>query len=279
MFFAGLAYLQYQQIVNINWNKLQGVSQNAVTTVTNAITQIRGFSSGDHTAVLSNLGIPLTGSVSVGFTLGFLKGKDKMKFCKVLFSKILKTDHDNLFGDIIGYEHLKRLFRMALDSEFVVHILLVGPQASAKTMFLTSLINLKNSYFADGTNSTKAGIIDYLFENRPRYLLVDEIDKMAPKDQAFLLNLMETGIVIETKYGKTRSAQIKTSVFATSNNIKKISTPLQSRFFIVELEPYTYRQFYEITKQLLSRHKVEGGVADIIADAVWNKSRDIRDYD
>jgi uncharacterized protein YcbX len=50
----------------------------------------------------------------------------------------------------------------------------------------------------------------------------------------------------ETKYGKTRSAQIKTSVFATCNNIKKMSAPLQSRFFIVELEPYTYEQFCDI---------------------------------
>ena len=63
-------------------------------------------------------------------------------------------------------------------------------------------------------------MIDYLFANGPRYLLVDEIDKMAPKDQLLLLNLMETGIVSETKYGKTRSAHITTSVFATSNNIK-----------------------------------------------------------
>ncbi len=35
-------------------------------------------------------------------------------------------------------------------------------------------------------------MIDYLFENRPRYLLVDEIDKMGPKDHALLLNLKET---------------------------------------------------------------------------------------
>jgi MoxR-like ATPase len=82
---------------------------------------------------------------------------------------------------------------MALDSDSVIHILMVGPPATAKTMFLTSLMQLKNSYFADGANSTKAGMIDYLFENRPRYLLVDEIDKMQSKDQAFLLNLMETG--------------------------------------------------------------------------------------
>ena len=196
----------------------------------------------------------------------------------MLFSKILKTNHDSLFGDIIGYDHIKRLFRMALDSASVAHILLVGPPASAKTIFLTSLMHqLMSSYFADGTNSTKAGMIDYLFENRPRYLLVDEIDKMSPKNQAFLLNLMETGIVSETKYGKTRSAQIKTSVFATSNNIKKMSAPLQSRFFVVELEPYTYEQFCDIAEKLLSRQKIEGQVVNAVTDAVWKKSQDIRD--
>jgi MoxR-like ATPase len=201
-----------------------------------------------------------------------------MKFCEMLFSKILKKDHDNLFGDIIGYDHIKRLFRMAMASSSVVHILLVGPPASAKTMFLTSLMHqLKSSYFTDGTNSSKAGMIAYLFEKRPRNLLVDEIDKMAPKDQAMLLNLMETGIVSETKYGKTRSAQIKTSVFATSNDINRLSAPLQSRFFIVKIEPYTYEQFCSITEVLLSHYNIDGALAGVIANAVWDKSHDIRD--
>jgi holliday junction DNA helicase RuvB len=138
-------------------------------------------------------------------------------------------------------------------------------------------MQLKNSYFSHGANSTKAGMIDYLFTNTPRYLLVDEIDKMSPKDQTFLLNLMETGIVSETKYGKTRTTHIQTSVFAASNDARKISTPLQYRFFIVKLEAYTYEQFCEITKQVLSSHNVDGGLASVIADAVWNNSRDIRD--
>jgi holliday junction DNA helicase RuvB len=200
-----------------------------------------------------------------------------MKFCN-LFSKLISAQDNTTFEEIIGYDHIKRLFKMALDSESAVHILLEGPPASAKTMFLTSLMQqLKNSYFADGGSSSKAGMIDYLLTNKPRYLLVDEIDKMSSKDQVFLLNLMETGIVSETKYGKTRFAQMKTSVFATSNNIKKLSSPLQSRFFIVKLEPYTYEQFLEITNELLSHHKVEGDVSSVIADAVWNKSQDIRD--
>ena len=120
-------------------------------------------------------------------------------------------------------------------------------------------------------------MIDYILTNRPHYLLVDEIDKMASKDQVFLLNLMETGIISETKYGKTRVAQIKISVFATSNNIKNLSAPLQSRFFIVELEPYTYEQFFEITRHLLSHQKIEREVANLIASAVWARSQDMRD--
>ena len=43
LFFAGLAYLQYQQIIDIKWAKLQSVSQNAVTTIANATIQIPRF--------------------------------------------------------------------------------------------------------------------------------------------------------------------------------------------------------------------------------------------
>ena len=75
LFFAGLAYLQYQQIVAINWNKVPQISQNVVTTLANATTQIPGFNS-DHppTTSISNFGIPLTGSMSLGFTIGFMRG-------------------------------------------------------------------------------------------------------------------------------------------------------------------------------------------------------------
>ena len=195
-----------------------------------------------------------------------------MNFQK-LFGPLTKSREDRFFDDIIGHEHIKRLFGLALRSDEPTHILLSGPPASAKTMFLLSLRqHLKDSYFIDGGNATKAGIIDYLFKNRAPYLLIDEIDKMSPKDQTFLLNLMETGIITETKYGKTREAEIKTSVFATCNDPRKLSAPLQSRFFIVELEPYTYEQFYEITVHLLDKD-----FARIIADAVWNTSRNLRD--
>ena len=84
LFLAGLAYLQSQQIANINWNKLQTVSEGILTTLTNLIMQIPGISNrgggGDvHAATASLLamtsfGIPLTGSISAGLTIGFIKG-------------------------------------------------------------------------------------------------------------------------------------------------------------------------------------------------------------
>jgi len=189
---------------------------------------------------------------------------------------LIRKSHENApFEDIVGYDHVKRLFRMALESESRTHILVTGPPASAKTMFLTSLLQfLKNAYFVDGGNSTKAGMIQYLFENRPRYLLIDEIDKSAPKHQTFLLNLMETGIVSETKYVKTRETKMDVSVFATCNDSRKLSVALRSRFFQVQMEPYTYEEFYGITLRLL-HDRVK--VAPTVADAVWNTSKNIRD--
>jgi hypothetical protein len=49
--------------------------QNAASALANATTQIPGFSSG-HTAALAmtNFGIPLTGSMAMGFAVGFIKG-------------------------------------------------------------------------------------------------------------------------------------------------------------------------------------------------------------
>ena len=83
LFLAGLAYLQYHQITNVNWNKLQTVSEGALATVANLTMQIPGISASSsdvHAAAttsslaMTSFGIPFTGSMSAGFTLGFIKG-------------------------------------------------------------------------------------------------------------------------------------------------------------------------------------------------------------
>jgi Holliday junction DNA helicase RuvB len=202
---------------------------------------------------------------------------NKSKLRSVLFHPVRRED--KLFAAIYGCDDIKKLFRMALESNHICSMLLTGPPASAKTLFLQSLMMLKDSHFIDCGNATKSGIIDYVFEHKPKYLLLDELDKLSRKDQTLLLNLIETGIVSETKYNKTRRMELKTSVFATSNSVEKIIHPLQSRFFIVKMQAYTYEQFYNITIRLLTsnHYNVNEKIAKDTADAVWKTSRNIRE--
>ena len=196
----------------------------------------------------------------------------------ILFSHPVIREN-KLFADVYGCEDIKRLFRMALDSKDVSTVLLTGPPACAKTLFLQCLMKLKGSRFIDCSSASKSGIVDFVFKNKPKYLLLDELDKLSRKDQAFLLNLMETGIVSETKYNRTRMMTINTSVFATSNNVEKIIEPLHSRFFVVKLQAYTYEQFYRILLGLLTsnQYDVDEDIANATTNAVWKSSRNIRD--
>ncbi|MEO9319136.1 MAG: hypothetical protein ABI361_00520 [Nitrososphaera sp.] len=183
------------------------------------------------------------------------------------------------FDSIIGYDDVKRLFQMSFGSEKPVHILLVGPPASAKTLFMLECMKLERSYFTLGSHSTKSGMIDYLFDKRPRYLIVDEIEHMPMKDQTALLSLMETGIVSETKYQRTRNTQLKTWVFATSNGTDRMLTPLLSRFVVLYFRQYSFASFQEVCAHILKREGISPEVAAAVPDAVWNKlkSKDIRD--
>ena len=69
LFLAGLAYLQYQQIASVNWDRIEGT----ISTIANATTNTFN----DHnieSLATTNLGIPLTGGMSAGFAIGFMKG-------------------------------------------------------------------------------------------------------------------------------------------------------------------------------------------------------------
>lgn len=76
-FLAALAYLQYQQIANVNWGRLQAIAEDTLIALANATQQIPGFDSTSNMPaelVMINLGIPLTGSLAIGFTIGFMRG-------------------------------------------------------------------------------------------------------------------------------------------------------------------------------------------------------------
>ena len=193
---------------------------------------------------------------------------------------IIKNTKQSLFDDIIGYEDVKDIFERAIKAERPVHLLLCGPPTSAKSLFMSSLSKLERSYYAVGSSSTKSGIFDYLFEYRPRYFIIDELEKMNKKDQTSFLDLMESGILSELKHNQQRSTQLKTWVFASCNSTDKLLLPLLSRFRDIHFKPYTEEEFVEIVVSILDREEgVDRDIALLIADGVYNrlKSSNIRE--
>jgi Holliday junction resolvasome RuvABC ATP-dependent DNA helicase subunit len=184
------------------------------------------------------------------------------------------------FENIVGHNDIKQIFLKAILSKRPMHLLLTGSPGSTKTMFLIELMrHYKTSYFVVGSNTTKAGLVNQLFEKRPKYLLIDELEKMSITDQTSLLHLMETGIISETKISKTRQMELNSWVFATANSCNKIIQPLLSRFAILEMPGYTFEEFMEISLIRLRKENVDECTARFIAEKVWNQlnSRDIRD--
>jgi len=184
------------------------------------------------------------------------------------------------FENITGNDEIKLILNKAILSERPVHVLLTGRPGCAKTMFLMEMMRrLKNSYLIVGSNTTKAGLVNQLFEKEPKYLLIDELDKMGGNDQVSLLHLMETGIISETKVKKTRQLEIQSWVFASANNTERIIEPLLSRFLVLEIPDYTFEEFTNIAIKRLANEKVDRYIATIIAEKIWTvlDSRDIRD--
>jgi uncharacterized membrane protein (Fun14 family) len=70
LFIAGLAYLQYHQIASFDWNRIEVLASEGLGNVTAQISNNQELA----TLAMSNFGIPLTGSMSAGFTVGFMKG-------------------------------------------------------------------------------------------------------------------------------------------------------------------------------------------------------------
>src|SRR5438093_1177858 len=132
------------------------------------------------------------------------------------------TPEEKFFSNVVGYPEIKRLLLRSMVSKEPVNILLTGPPSSSKTVFLLEILEgLDDTYFIDAVGASGAGMTGHLFSNNTKYLLIDEIDKMKKNDQATLLNVMETGILSETKLkGKTRQKKAKLWIFATSNYVE-----------------------------------------------------------
>ena len=126
---------------------------------------------------------------------------------------------------------------------------------------------MKDVFFIDATNASGAGIVDKLFAYpRTKIILIDEIEKLTKREQNMLLNLLETGILTSTKVRKTQEMKFAgIKLFATSNEVERLSKPLRSRLMEFHLPEYDFSGFREIVVKLAAdRYRLSREIADEI---------------
>jgi Holliday junction DNA helicase RuvB len=187
---------------------------------------------------------------------------------------------DGIFSDIIGHEDEKELLIACLLSEKPVHVLLAGPPALAKSLFLWDIERAagERAIWLVGSATSKAGLWDIVSEREPQVLLIDELDKMNAADTAALLSMMEGGRLVRAKRGRELDLQNQLRVVAASNRLSKLSPELRSRFAIRMLSTYNRADFLAVVRGVLaSRENLDPDTAANIAERLDGRTQDVRD--
>lgn len=262
-------YKSKEEYLGFRWFEVGASPQKLNTLVTLGLLEI-GYKSNKAT----HYRIP-----DVSKVLGLLEEAERLEGGEIEVGPV--SVPDDLFSVIVGHDDVKEILRRSIEADRAVHVLLHGSPASAKSLFLEELARLPNSRFVLGSNLSKAGLIQVLFEQRPRFLIIDEIDKIGDEDNlSALLSLMERGIVVETKYNRQRSIRLTTTVFAAANRIEVLPPELLSRFVRLRFRDYMPDEFMEVVRVVLTeREKVPPPLAIYIGEKVLRElaSRDPRD--
>lgn len=193
---------------------------------------------------------------------------------------------EDLFENIIGFNDIKQTIIKALKTPKPVHILLVGPPASAKTLILEELWKkIPGSHLILAGTSTKAGIREILAEYSPRLLLIDELDKVNdPRDLSVLLSWMENQRIIIAMRDRYEVVKCRYTdsckVIAAANTDRFMKPELRSRFLVIRIKPYSDEQFINVVIGILTRQEGKTPeIAEYIAVKVLSelRSRDPRD--
>ncbi len=156
---------------------------------------------------------------------------------------------------------------------------MIGPPATAKSLFLMELGRLKGSYLATGSRVSGAGLSDAFFTFQPAILVLDEIDKIPMDATAVLLSAMESGDILEAKYKRHRGIKLDLIVCAAGNTDRTMPGELLSRFDTkLYFSPYTFEKFISVCRGYLTRYEnIPGDVAEYIGMQTWHQlDKDVR---
>jgi MoxR-like ATPase len=132
---------------------------------------------------------------------------------------------------------------------------------------------MPDSQYILAQTMTGPGLLGVLFTFEPKFLCIDEIDRLRSEDISCLNSLMATKMVVETKFKSRQPIMLNTKVFAAGIDLARMPKDLMSRFIVLELKPYTEDEFINVVTHIL---KTDQGCSDelatYIAHEVWHRS-------
>lgn len=176
----------------------------------------------------------------------------------------------DLFDIIVDYDDIKGLIKDNLSVPQIAFGFFGGP-ATGKTLFLLEIERLGGVYIDAGRMSASA--LGQVLAQRPRFILIDEIDKLKDPTVLGVLNtVIEEGKLIETISGKIRNIKLPTQVFVAGLTDAKLPEDFKSRLLEFHFKPYTRGDFIAVVKKfLVKREKCPDDIAGYIAERVYDE--------
>ena len=199
-------------------------------------------------------------------------------FTEIPKSETIPEQSKEFFSKIYGLDSIKEnIFRVLIAKE-QVNVLLIGPPATSKTLFMMVIQERCNDvcYF-DAANTSGAGLIEVLYNHQKmKILIIDEIDKLKKNDLNSLLGLLNNGKIDKSLKNMNYNFSMNCKIFATSNSNTKLSKPVRSRFQEYHLPEYSDDEFIEVVKFCLDE-KITSITAEIISKILLaHERKDVR---
>src|SRR5919109_1991651 len=180
-------------------------------------------------------------------------------------SKLSKQE--SIATKIIGQQDIIEFVDNALDSPLTINVLFNGSPGTGKTLHLQRIRErIPDAFYYDFSNTSGAGFIYSLINKaqeegtKEMTLLLDEVDKIKPKAELFmLLNLLEGNEIHKVVKKVEYHIKLKLRVFATCNDVSRLPVAFVSRFQRLTLKEYTKEQFIEVALGLASQYLLMKG--------------------
>jgi len=175
---------------------------------------------------------------------------------KAKYQVVLPEIDVEMFSIIEGYSGIKDLFIRSLSNINPTNIMLVGPPASCKSLFLDEIeLFVPNTRFIHAALTTKAGMAKMLYLERPFVCLIDEVEKAGEDMREALYTVLETGRIAIQQAGKQIDVRINCRFYVVANSTWRLVDSFEDRFSPLYLPEYTTEEAFGIMVSILTRRE------------------------